>query len=92
MKRVIAGEIHISPSDKGKGLVVMPVDMYHKMCRTLLENDVKVEWKELEDSQREIWAHARALARITRLGEAGGSRNNARCFDSLSSWACDPPS
>ena len=28
---------------------------------------------------------------MTSLGEAGGSRNKARCFENLSSWVCGPP-
>ena len=30
-KRVKSGEIHVSPSDKRKGLVVMSTEMYHRM-------------------------------------------------------------
>ena len=36
-------------------------------------------------------AHSRALARIFKLGKAGGKRNAARCYDNISSWACDAP-
>ena len=72
-------------------MVVMPVEMYHNMCTVHLKDDTKVGWRELEESQKEIRAHARAISRMTRLGEAGGNRNKARCFDNLSSWACDPP-
>ena len=50
-----------------------------------------MEWKELEDCQKEVRSHARALARMVRLGEAQGRKNKARCYDNLSSWACDPP-
>ena len=91
VKRVSNGEIHISPSDKGKGLVVMSVDMYHRMCIVHTEADKKVEWRELEECQKEVRSHARALARMVKLGESAGGRNRGRCFDNISSWACDPP-
>ena len=42
LKRVNAGEIHVSPSDKGKGMVVMPTEMFHKMCSSHLKDDTKV--------------------------------------------------
>ena len=56
----------------------MSVDMYHRMCLTHTEKDAKIEWKQLEDSQRELQLHARALSKMTRLGEAGGNRNKSR--------------
>ena len=40
---------------------------------------------------REVRAHSRALSRMVKLGEAGGARNKGRCYDNMSSWACDPP-
>ena len=67
LKRVSKGEIHISPSDKGKVLVVMSTDLYHEMSVVHTLGDKKVEWRELEDSQREIRAHARALSRMVYL-------------------------
>ena len=33
MKRIAGGEIHVSQSDKGKGLVVMTNDLYHQMSK-----------------------------------------------------------
>ena len=74
LKRVSKGEIHISPSNKGKGLVVMSTDLYHDMSVVHTLGDKKVDWRELEDSQREVRAHARALSRMVNLGEAGGVR------------------
>ena len=37
------GEIHVSPSDKGKGLVVMSTDMYHEMAVVHTHGDRRVE-------------------------------------------------
>ena len=91
LKRISAGELHVSPSDKGKVLVVMSLDMYHQMSVVHTEGDEEVGWRELEESQREVRAHARALSRIVNLGAGGGNRNRARCFDNISSHACDPP-
>ena len=51
VKRVTAGELHIAPSDKGRSLVVMIVDMYHQMSLAHIEGDREVEWRELEESQ-----------------------------------------
>ena len=28
---------------------------------------------------------------MVRLGEAAGKRNKGRCYNNISSWACDPP-
>ena len=69
----------------------MSTELYHEMSVVHTLGDRKVEWRELEDSQREIRAHSRALSRMVNLGEAGGVRNKARCFDNVSSWACDAP-
>ena len=81
----------MSPSDKGKGLVVMSTDMYHRMSVIHTAEDEQVEWRDLEDCQKEVRSHARALARMVRLGETAGKKNKGRCYDNLSSWACDPP-
>ena len=55
------------------------------------EEDKEIEWTELEESQRAIRAHSRALAKIFNQGEGLGDRNQARCYDNVSSWVCDPP-
>ena len=67
-KRIQKGEIHISASDKGKGIVVMPLSMYETVTRKHTEKDSPVTWKELRETQRKVLYHARALARIFRLG------------------------
>ena len=90
-KRVTSGELHIGPSDKGKGVVVMPLELYHKMSVTHTEGDRKVSWKELQETQRILRGHSRALARIVNLGKEPGNRNKGRCYDNVSSWASDPP-
>ena len=91
LKRVSEGEILGTPSDKGKGIVVMDLDTYLEMSVVHTEGDKEINWPELEDSQRELRAHSRALANIFNLGEGLGTRNQARCYDNVSSWACDPP-
>ena len=62
LKRIAEGELHISQSDKGKKIVVMSEDTYHNMAVKHVENDMEVTWKDLDQSQREIRAHSRALA------------------------------
>ena len=84
-KRVAAGEIYIGESDKGKGLVVMSPETYHQMSKVHTEGDREITWRELGEVQREVRAHSRALARIFKLGKAGGKRNAARCYDNISS-------
>ena len=51
-KRVGKGEVHISPSNKGKGVVVMSLSMYEGMVLTHTKGDLEVTTKELEESQR----------------------------------------
>ena len=91
IKRVSAGKIHVGPSYKGKGIVVMSTDMYHEMSVTHTEGDLKVGGKEFQETQREDRGHSRVMARIVSLGKGGGNANQGRCYDNISSWACDPP-
>ena len=65
--------------------------MYHDMPVEHTSEDVEVDWKTLEETQRDLRAHSRALARIFSLGEGPSNRNRARCFDNVTSHACDPP-
>ena len=89
--RVRKGEIHISPSDKGNGLVVMPMDMYRKLVTSHTQKDQEVNWQDLEEAQKLIRSHARSLGKIFNLGTNEGDNNRERCHQNLSSWACDPP-
>ena len=91
LKRIAEGEIHVSQSDKGKKIVVMDMDTYYNMSIVHTKQDKEIDWRILEQTQRDLRAHARAVSRIFKLGEGPGSRNKARCFDNISSWACDPP-
>ena len=69
----------------------MSTDMYHRMSVVHTEADQKVEWRDLEDSQKEIRSHARALAKMVRLGESAGKKNKGRCYGNVSWWPMDPP-
>ena len=91
LKRIAEGEIHVSQSDKGKRIVIMDMDMYYNMSIVHTAQDTEVDWRTLEQTQRDLRAHSRALPRIFRLGEGPSNRNRARCFDNISSWACNPP-
>ena len=75
LKRVTGGELHIGPSDKGKGVVVMTIDMYHEMSKVNTVGDREVTWSELQETQRMLRGHSRALARIVILGRGPGKRN-----------------
>ena len=77
--RVRKGEIHISPSDKGNGIVVMPMDMYGKLVKTHTDKEKEVTWKDLEEAQKVIRSHSRSLGKICGLGQNEGDRNTDRC-------------
>ena len=50
MMRVNKKEIHVSPADKGGGIVVMPLYMYQKMVRSHTSTDQEVSWERLEEA------------------------------------------
>ena len=52
LKRVKSGEIHVSPADKGKWIVVMPLSLYHKMVEQHTRNDEEVSWRKLSEAQK----------------------------------------
>ena len=68
---VSKGKIHVSPSDKGNGIVIMPMDMYSKLVKIRTDKDTEVSWEDLE----EIRSHSRSLAKITGLGVNEGEKN-----------------
>ena len=90
-KRIASREIHVSPSDKGGGIVVMPLSMYAKLVESHTDKDKEVSWNDLENAQKVIRSHARSMGKILNIGENEGERNVARCHSNLSSWACDAP-
>ena len=51
--KVKKGQLHISPLDKGKGIVAMDGDTYNKMAVKHTKEDIKVEWKDLELGEKE---------------------------------------
>ena len=83
------GQLHISSSDKGKGIISMDRDTYVKMAVKHTKEDIKVEWKELEEAQRTLRSHGRCIARIFGLREKEGPRYRGRYYQNLSSWAGD---
>ena len=84
-------EIHVSCSDKGKGVVVMPLTMYEEVTRGHTCKDREIDWVELKRIQWEVTAHARCLARVFNLGGEEGPRNKVRCHDNITTWAQHPP-
>ena len=64
IRRVRKGEIHVTPSNKGKSVVVMPMVMYQKMVQTHTSKDKEVKWARLEEAQKLVRSHARSLAKI----------------------------
>ena len=87
--KVKKGQLHISPSDKGKGIVAMDRDTYDKMAVKHTKEEIKVERKDLEEAQRTLRSHGRCIARIFGLGEKKGPWNRAKSYQNLSSWAGD---
>ena len=83
--RVNKGELDISLADKGKWIVAMPLSIYQMIVRTHTSKDQEVSWSQIEKAQREIRSNARSLAKIFRLGENKGERNQSRCHDNISS-------
>ena len=81
----------MSCSDKGKGIVVMPLTMYEEVTRRHTAKDKEVSWGDLKRIQREVTSHARCLARVFNLGGEEGPRNKVRCHDNVTSWAQHPP-
>ena len=75
IKRVRKGEIQITASDKGNSIVVMPLQLYHKMVKVHSDKDKLVTWKQLEEAQKSVRSHARGLAKIFNLGGNKGDRN-----------------
>ena len=65
-KRVRKREIHVSPSDKGKGVVVMPLDLYAKLVEVHTSKDKEVRWAEFEEAQKVVRSHSRSLGKIWR--------------------------
>ena len=68
--RVRKGEIYVSLSDKGKGMVIMPLYMYKKVTRRHTAGDKTISWEELKESQRVVTAHARSLTKIFKVRKA----------------------
>ena len=91
MKRANKGEKNVSLADTEKSVVVMPMVLYQQMTATHTSKDEEVTWSRLEEAQKLVRSHTRSLARIFKLGSSKGERNEARCFENASSWACDPP-
>ena len=61
------GELYIGQSDKGKKVVVMDMDTYYQMSVVHTRQDKEVDWRHLEQAQRDLRVHSRALARVFRL-------------------------
>ena len=87
--KVKKGQLHISSLNKGKGIISMDRDTYVKMAVKHTKEDIKVEWKELEEAQRTLRSHGRCIARIFGLREKEGPRYRGRYYQNLSSWAGD---
>ena len=52
LKRVRSVEIQVSPADKGKSIVVIPLSLYHKMVEQHTKNDEEVSWRRLSEAQK----------------------------------------
>ena len=54
--------------------MAMSRDKYDRMTKIHVVGDKEVSWKELEESQKVLRNHGRALARVFGLGKAEGKR------------------
>ena len=70
--RVRKRELYVSPSDKGKGVVVMPLQTYAKMVKSHTGKDREVKWQDLEEAEKLIRSYARSLGKILKIGEMKG--------------------
>ena len=84
-KRVRNREIYVSLSDKGKGVVVMPLSMYSRLIQTHTVKDKELKWEDLEEAQKVIRSHARSMGKVLNIGENEGERKVMRCHSNLSS-------
>ena len=84
-------ELIVLPSDKGKGIIVITMDMYKTMGFDHTARDKEIGWDEMRLAQREMNANSRALVRIFWVGEAQGDKNYQRCFDNITSTAYHAP-
>ena len=69
----------------------MTRDLYDKMSSVHTKEDVEVMWDVLEENQKEVRCHGRAIMKIFRIGSNEGSRNKNRCHQNISSLAKDTP-
>ena len=75
LKRISEGDLYVGESDKGKKIVVMDMDTYYRMSIVHTRQDKEVDWWHLEQTQGDLRAHSRALAKIFNLGEGPSNRN-----------------
>ena len=91
MKMVRKKEAIVMPSDKGKGICVVHIDLYQRMGEDHTAQDEEIGWDQIRKCQAILNGNNRSLNRIFRIGEAGGSRAQLRCFDISTTWADHAP-
>ena len=58
--------------------MVMDMDTNYEMSIVHTRQDKEVDWRHLEQTQRDLRAHSRALAMIFNLGEGPSKRNKGQ--------------
>lgn len=80
-KRVNENEIVINISDKGKVFAVNTLESYQRQGEKHIEKDREIEWGKVEDIQKRMDSHSRALNNIFRMGAKHGDKNQRRIWE-----------
>ena len=91
MKRIEAGEVIVTKTDKSGKLAIMPMWIYEEMGKVHTNKDREIDDHEVAKIQRDLNKHARLLLKIFGVGEGHGERNVNRMTSAFTSKAEDVP-
>ena len=72
LKRIKAGEIVVTTTDKSGNFAVMPLAMYEELGRVHTCKDKDISDKEVSRIQQELNKHARLIMKIFGVGDHHG--------------------
>ena len=91
MKRIEAGEIIVTSTDKSGKLVVMPLEMYEEMGKVHTNKDREIDEYEVSRIQKDLNKHARLILKIFGVGDQHGGKNVDRITSAFTTNAEDVP-
>ena len=91
LKRVKDGEVVLSQTDKSGKLCLNTMENYISQGRSHINGDREVQWREVQQIQKRITAHARVMVKIFNVGEAWGENNQKRINGAYSTETCIVP-